>query len=73
MPDEPEVMGLLALMLLAASRAARTTADGRLVLLADQDRSLWDRDLIAEGLPPARLAAARTAHGAGNRQRMCLP
>jgi RNA polymerase sigma-70 factor (ECF subfamily) len=50
MPDEPEAMGLLALMLLSESRrTARTTRDGDLVLLADQDRSLWDRALIAEG------------------------
>jgi RNA polymerase sigma-70 factor, ECF subfamily len=50
MPDEPEVMGLLALMLLLESRrAARTTADGDLVLLADQDRSRWDSGLIEEG------------------------
>jgi RNA polymerase sigma-70 factor, ECF subfamily len=50
MPDEPEVLGLLALMLLIESRrVARTTADGALVLLADQDRSRWDRDLIVEG------------------------
>ena len=50
MPDEPEVMGLLALMLLAESRrAARTGPDGELVLLADQDRNKWDRALIAEG------------------------
>jgi RNA polymerase sigma-70 factor, ECF subfamily len=50
MPDEPEVMGLLALLLLIQSRrAARTRPDGTLVLLADQDRSLWDRGLIAEG------------------------
>jgi RNA polymerase sigma-70 factor, ECF subfamily len=50
MPDEPEVMGLLALMLLiSARRAARTATDGELVRLADQDRSLWDRALIAEG------------------------
>jgi RNA polymerase sigma-70 factor (ECF subfamily) len=50
MPDEPEVMGLLALMLLIESRrAARTTADGAMVLLAEQDRSSWDRALIAEG------------------------
>jgi RNA polymerase sigma-70 factor, ECF subfamily len=49
-PDEPEVMGLLALMLLIESRrATRTTADGDLVLLADQQRDLWNRDLIAEG------------------------
>jgi RNA polymerase sigma-70 factor (ECF subfamily) len=50
MPDEPEVLGLLALMLLIESRrAARTAVDGRLVLLADQDRSRWDGELIAEG------------------------
>jgi RNA polymerase sigma-70 factor, ECF subfamily len=50
MPDEPEVMGLLALMLLVASRqATRTTPDGDLVLLADQDRGRWDSSLIAEG------------------------
>lgn len=51
MPDEPEVLGLLALMLLQDSRrAARVRADGELVLLADQDRSLWDGKRIAEGL-----------------------
>jgi RNA polymerase sigma-70 factor (ECF subfamily) len=50
MPDEPEVMGLLALLLLVESRrTARTTPGGDLLLLADQDRSLWDRNLIAEG------------------------
>jgi RNA polymerase sigma-70 factor (ECF subfamily) len=50
MPDEPEVKGLLALMLLVESRrASRTNAGGELVRLADQDRSLWDRGLIAEG------------------------
>src|SRR5919201_24109 len=50
MPDEPEVLGLLALMLLLeARRAARTTPEGELVLLADQDRGRWDRGLIAEG------------------------
>jgi RNA polymerase sigma-70 factor, ECF subfamily len=50
MPDGLEVMGLLALMLLVeARRAARATADGRLVRLADQDRLRWDRGLIAEG------------------------
>ncbi|MGY1449422.1 RNA polymerase sigma factor [Pseudomonas chlororaphis] len=47
---EPEVMGLLALMLLHESRRlARTSATGELVLLDEQDRSLWDRELIAEG------------------------
>jgi RNA polymerase sigma-70 factor (ECF subfamily) len=50
MPDEPEVLGLLALMLLQDSRRdARTGADGALVLLPDQDRSLWHADRIAEG------------------------
>ncbi|HTX83905.1 MAG TPA: RNA polymerase sigma factor [Streptosporangiaceae bacterium] len=49
-PDEAEVAGLLALMLLIeARRPARTTADGDLVLLADQDRATWDRNLIDEG------------------------
>ena len=51
MPDEPEVLGLLALMLLQDSRrAARVGVDGELVLLEDQDRSLWDRRRIDEGL-----------------------
>jgi RNA polymerase sigma-70 factor (ECF subfamily) len=50
MPDEAEVLGLLALMLLTESRrAARTGPGGSLVLLADQDRTCWDRGLIAEG------------------------
>jgi RNA polymerase sigma-70 factor (ECF subfamily) len=50
MPDEPEVMGLLALMLLIESRRdARVTPGGDLVLLADQDRGRWARGLIAEG------------------------
>ena len=49
--SDPEVMGLLALMLLHESRrAARTSASGDLVLLEQQDRSLWDRGLISEGL-----------------------
>lgn len=49
MPDEPEVRGLLALMLAThARRPARLAADGSLVLLADQDRSLWDRTMIEE-------------------------
>ena len=51
MPDEPEALGLLALMLLQDSRrAARVGPDGELVLLEDQDRSLWNEDRIAEGL-----------------------
>jgi RNA polymerase sigma-70 factor (ECF subfamily) len=50
LPDEPEVMGLVALMLLVDSRReARTSPDGRVVLLADQDRSRWDVRRIAEG------------------------
>ncbi|MGH2546339.1 MAG: RNA polymerase sigma factor [Actinomycetota bacterium] len=50
MPDEPEVLGLLALLLLSGSRrAARTAPDGSLIRLPDQERSGWDRDLIAEG------------------------
>jgi RNA polymerase sigma-70 factor (ECF subfamily) len=64
MPDEPEVTGLLALMLLTqARRAARTTADGRLVRLADQDRSRWDRDLIAEGQDLVRRCLRRGQPG----------
>jgi len=47
---EPEVMGLLALMILHESRrAARASADGEIILLADQDRSLWNRQMIEEG------------------------
>ncbi len=49
MPDEPEVQGLLALMLLTDARRASRFAGGTLVTLPDQDRSRWDRDLIAEG------------------------
>jgi RNA polymerase sigma-70 factor (ECF subfamily) len=49
MPDEPEAMGLLALMLLTDARREARTADGALVLLDAQDRSLWDRDRIGEG------------------------
>jgi RNA polymerase sigma-70 factor (ECF subfamily) len=49
-PDEPEVAGLLGLLLLTdARRATRTDTDGRIVLLADQDRGRWDRAKIAEG------------------------
>ncbi len=65
MPDEPEVLGLLALLLLTESRrAARTAPDGTMVLLPDQDRSQWDHELIAEGhahrpaLPAAQPARA---------------
>jgi RNA polymerase sigma-70 factor (ECF subfamily) len=61
LPD-PEVKGLLALMLLHESRRqARTAADGEIILLDEQDRSLWDRTLIAEGivLVNAALGAGR--------------
>jgi RNA polymerase sigma-70 factor (ECF subfamily) len=64
MPDEPDAQGLLALMLLTESRrAARTTEDGDLVLLADQDRSLWDRELIAEGQDIVRRCLRRDQPG----------
>ncbi len=64
MPDESEAMGLLALMLLVESRrAARTTSDGRLVLLADQDRGRWDRGLIAEGQAIVRACLRRNQPG----------
>ena len=50
-PGEPEIMGLTALMLFQHARAsARLDADGAIVLLEDQDRSLWNRDMVAEGL-----------------------
>lgn len=51
LPDEPEVAGLVALMLLQHSRhRARTDTNGELVLMADQDRGRWDMDLISEGI-----------------------
>ena len=59
MPDEAEVLGLLALMLLQDSRrAARTGVDGEIVLLEDQDRSLWNETRIAEGLRVLERAAS---------------
>jgi len=64
MPDEPEVMGLLALMLLVESRrAARTTPYGHLVPLADQDRGRWDRGLVAEGQAIVRRCLRRNQPG----------
>jgi RNA polymerase sigma-70 factor, ECF subfamily len=64
MPDEPEVMGLLALMLLVESRrATRTSPAGDLVLLADQDRALWDRGLVAEGQAIVRACLRRNQPG----------
>lgn len=62
LPGDPEVAGLLALMLLTdARRAARTDADGDLIPLDEQDRTRWDRDLIAEG---TRLIDAAVRRGA---------
>ncbi len=64
MPDEPEALGLLALMLLVQSRrVARTSASGDLVLLADQDRRLWDPALISEGQELVRRCLARRQPG----------
>ncbi|MFG1883870.1 RNA polymerase sigma factor [Micromonospora sp. NPDC049102] len=64
MPDEPEVLGLLALLLLTeARRPARLGPTGDLVLLADQDRSLWNRDLIAEGHELVRRCLRRNQPG----------
>jgi RNA polymerase sigma-70 factor (ECF subfamily) len=63
LPD-PEAEGLLALMLLHESRrAARTTRDGEVILLDDQDRSLWDRQLIAEGAALVRKALSSRRFG----------
>jgi RNA polymerase sigma-70 factor, ECF subfamily len=64
MPEESEVMGLLALMLLIDSRrAARISADGQMILLRDQDRTRWDRDLIEEGQALLRFCLARNRPG----------
>jgi RNA polymerase sigma-70 factor (ECF subfamily) len=61
MPDEPEVAGLLALLLLTESRrASRTRADGSLVLLGEQDRTRWDRAMIAEARRSSAAAFAAT-------------
>ena len=65
MPDEPEVLGLLALLLLTdARRATRTDADGDLVLLADQDRATWDHDRIDDGVALIERALRMQASGA---------
>jgi RNA polymerase sigma-70 factor (ECF subfamily) len=64
MPDEPEVKGLLALMLLTESRRdARTGPAGDLILLSDQDRSRWDRGLVAEGQAIVRECLRRNRPG----------
>jgi len=64
MPDEPEAVGLLALLLLTeARRPARTSPDGSLVRLGDQDRSRWDRALVAEGQDLVRSCLRRNQPG----------
>jgi RNA polymerase sigma-70 factor (ECF subfamily) len=64
MPDEPEAVGLLALLLLTdARRPARTAPDGSLVRLSDQDRTRWDRDLIDEGHRLVRACLRRDQPG----------
>ena len=64
MPDEAEVAGLLGLLLLTESRRpARTRPDGSLVLLPDQDRSSWDRALVAEGQAIVRACLRRNRPG----------
>jgi RNA polymerase sigma-70 factor (ECF subfamily) len=64
MPDEPEALGLLALMLLISSRRpARTASDGSVVVLGEQDRALWDRDLIIEGQALVRRCLRRSQPG----------
>jgi RNA polymerase sigma-70 factor, ECF subfamily len=64
LPDEPEVTGLLALLLLTdARRGARTSPDGGLVLLADQDRGQWDHAMIAEGEDLVERALRRSRPG----------
>ncbi|GAA3436034.1 RNA polymerase sigma factor [Kutzneria kofuensis] len=60
MPDEPTVLGLLALMLLQESRRAARVIDGAPVLLADQDRSLWDARAIKEGVELVGVALRRS-------------
>lgn len=64
MPDQPEVLGLLALMKLTQARArARFDSDGEMVLLPDQNRSMWDKDSIAEGIQVLERAGAMKAPG----------
>jgi RNA polymerase sigma-70 factor (ECF subfamily) len=64
MPDEPEAVGLLALMLLTdARRPARVAADGSMARLSDQDRTRWDRQLIAEGHRLVRACLRRNRPG----------
>ena len=67
MPDEPEALGLLALMLVHDSRRAARFVDGELVLLADQDRTLWDHEELARGRATLDRAVALSRAGAGGR------
>ncbi len=75
--NDPEVHGLLALMLLHhARRRSRTRPDGSIVSLAEQDRSLWETELIAEGVEIAQTALAATAWGSTRPKRpspRCMP
>lgn len=63
MPDEPEVLALLTLMLLTDARRPSRVADGALVALPDQDRSRWDHDRIAEGHDIVRSCLRRRRPG----------
>ncbi|MDH4112124.1 MAG: RNA polymerase sigma factor [Actinomycetota bacterium] len=63
LPDEPEAAGLLALLLLSESRAPARCVDGDLVLLQDQDRTAWDREMIAEGHAIVRACIRRGRPG----------
>jgi RNA polymerase sigma-70 factor (ECF subfamily) len=63
MPDEPEAAGLLALMLLSESRVPARTSEGDLVLLSDQDRTKWDREMIEEGHAIVRACIRRDQPG----------
>ena len=63
MPDEPEATGLLALMLLTEARRPARTDGGRLVPLAEQDRSRWDRAVVTEGLELVRACLRRDRPG----------
>jgi RNA polymerase sigma-70 factor (ECF subfamily) len=63
MPDEPEALGLLALMLCHHARRAARAPEGVLVLLEDQDRALWDRSMIREGRELVDRALARDGRG----------
>jgi RNA polymerase sigma-70 factor (ECF subfamily) len=70
MPDEPEVAGLLALLLLTESRrASRTRPDGSLVVLGEQDRERWDQALIEEGQAIVRRCLRRDQEAASAYER----